>query len=320
MKKNKSNKKIKGFSLTFKISLTITLLITMLMVGMGAMTYRVNHQLLVQQETSRGVSMGKLAVEIVAPQLETGDKNALATALGVLKADPSVLQTYVTDPQGRVTAHEQPESIGNTMQSRALENARAYGELQRQQTVTEGGTSVMLFVVPLKNSGGSVKGYLHYMTDFTHAEAFLVDTVIQWIGVFLIAVLVSLILVRLVIIRAVGKPLKQLQIVTEKATMGDFSGRLDPRTKDELGQLAEGFNLMIQQLGILYKSVNQTVREMDFASQQIVSKSEALSVSGDAWQEEKKDEWLKEIVSNGKRLVRVTDKLKTFLSQYQIEE
>ena len=320
MKKKNKQKKMRGFSLTFKISLSITLLITALMFFMGVMTYRANHDLLVQQETSRGVAMGKLAVEIIAPHQESGNATALAESLALLKSDPKVLQTYVTDSQGLVTAHEQPERLSNVMQSRALENARAYGEVQRQQTVTEGGTSVMLFVVPLNNSSGEVVGYLHYMTDFSHAETFLENTVNQWLRVFILAVLASLILVRLVIIRAVGKPLKRLQVVMEKASMGDFSGKLEPRTRDELGQLAESFNLMSQQLGILYKSIHQTVGEMDYVCQQLLSQSEALHESEDDWTEEKKAEWLKDIVSNSRRLVRVSDKFKTFLNQFQVKD
>ena len=271
--KRKARGKKRGFSLTFKISVTITLLITLLMFGMGAMTYRVNHQLLVQQETSQGISIGNLAVEMMAPQMAAGNQAALTSSLAVMKEDAKVLQAYVTDAEGDVVAHDQQERIGNKMQSRALENAKDHGVLQRQQTVTDAGVPVMLFVAPLRNASGSVTGYLHYLTDFSPAQNFLIDSATQWIKVFLGVVLVALIMVRIVVVKAVGKPVKQLLAATERASVGDFSQELEPMAKDELGQLSEGFNLMNQQLGILFRSIHQTVGEMDFASRQIVDRS-----------------------------------------------
>lgn len=318
--KRKAKGKKRGFSLTFKISVTITLLITLLMFGMGAMTFLMNQRVLVQQETSQGTSIGNLAVEMLAPQMAAGNLSAVNSSLGVLKSDSKVLQAYVTDAQGDVVAHDQPESIGNKMQSRALENAMFHGVLQRQQTVSDAGTPVMLFVAPLTNSSGAVTGYLHYVTDFSPAQNFLIDSATQWIKVFVGVVLVALILVRIVVVKSVGKPVKQLLAATERASVGDFSQELEPMAKDELGQLSEGFNLMNQQLGILFRSIHQTVGEMDYASRQIVNRSETLSEADESWPAEKRQEWMKEIVSNGKRLVRVSDKLKAFLNQFQVKD
>ena len=316
-----AKKKRKGFSLTFKISVSITLLITILMFGMGTMTYLMNQRVLIDQETSQGRSIGHLAGELMAPLMAESDIMALTGTIATLKEDPKVLQAYVTDPDGEVVAHEQPESIGNRMQSRALMTAMETGSMQVQQAQSEtGGLPALLFVTPLKNSLGQTTGYLHYMTDFAPAQAFLVESATQWIKIFVGVVLVALIIVRIIIVRAVGKPVKQLLQATERAAVGDFSEELEPAAGDELGQLAEGFNLMNQQLGVLFRSINQTVSEMDYASKQIVSRSETRSEADASWTVERQQEWLKEILSNGKRLVRVTDKLQAFLNQFQVKD
>lgn len=306
--------------MTFKLSVTITLMIAVLMLGMGAMTFIVNQRVLVQQETSQGISIGNLAVEMMTPQVTSGNISGLTASIGVLKSDAKVIQAYVTDAAGEVIAHEQPESIGNRMQSRALENAMEHGVLQRQQTVSDSGTPVLLFVAPIINSTGKVLGYLHYTTDFAPALAFMQESAMQWVKVFVGAVLIALILIRIVVVKAVGKPVKQLLSATGRASVGDFSQELEPMANDELGQLSEGFNLMNHQLGILFRSIHQTVEEMDFASQQIVNRSQTLSEADENWPTEKKQEWMKEILSNGKRLVRVSDKLKAFLNQFQVKD
>ncbi len=319
--KRLSGKKRKGFSLTFKISVTITLLITVLMFGMGTMTYLMNTRVLINQETSQGRSIGHLAGQLMAPQMAANDRAALISSIASLKEDPKVVQAYVTDAEGEVVAHEQRESIGNRMQSRALATAMETGRLQVQQTQSDsGGMPVLLFVAPLHNSLGETTGYLHYMTDFSPAQDFLTDSATQWIKVFVGVVLAALVIVRIIIVRAVGKPVKQLMAAAERAAVGDFSQELEPGSQDELGQLAEGFNLMNKQLGVLFRSIHQTVSEMDYATRQIVSRSQTLSEIDASWTVERQQEWVKEILSNGKRLVRVTDKLQAFLNQFQVKD
>jgi methyl-accepting chemotaxis protein len=319
--KPKGIRKKKSFSLTFKISMTITLLITIVMMGMGSLTYVMNHRALLQQETGQGHSIGAVAKEMIRPSMAEQDTQAMHRMILLMKEDAKIDQAYVTNADGEIWVHEQEANLGNRMQSRALDSAMASGAVEVQQILTEsGGLPGLLFVVPVTNTVGQTMGYLHFITDFSPVQIFLYETAMQWIKIFVGVVLMSLILVRMIIVKAVGKPVKNLLSITEKAAVGNFSEELEPGTQDELGQLAEGFNLMNRQLGILFRSIYQTVSEMDYSSQLIVTRSETMAASEDTWAPEKQQEWIREINASGKRLVRVSDKLQSFLNQFQIKE
>ena len=317
----KTRRQRKGFSLTFKISLTITLLIVLLMVGLGSLTYYLNHRMLWQQETSHGRSVAALAGEMMAPVLAAGDDAALKEGLILLRDDIKIVEAYITDPAGEVLAHEQPASIGNRMQSRALRSAIDTGTVQVQETINDlDSRPVLLFVAPLQNESGEVLGYLHFQTDFSPVEHFLTATAMQWIQIFVVMVLFSLILIRIIIIRTVGRRVRELMAATEEAGMGNFSNELVPASRDELGQLTEGFNAMNRQLGMLFRSMNQSVEEVEYTTRQIVDRAETMAAARDTWPFEKQQEWTREILGSGKRLLRVTDKLQAFLNQFKTRD
>ncbi|SMP65116.1 HAMP domain-containing protein [Anoxynatronum buryatiense] len=319
--KRMTAKKRKGFSLTFKVSMTITLLITFLMLGMGTMTYFMNQRVLIQQETRQGKSIAMFAGEIMENAMTGSDTEPMLSVISLMKEDPKITQVYVTNIKGEIMAHDQQERLGNHMQSRALSAAMEQGVLQVQQTTSEtGDRPVLLFVVPLANVLGQTDAYLHFTTDLLPAQQFLMESALQWVKIFVGVVLVSLVLIRIIIVKSVGKPVKQLLTATEQAAVGDFSGELEPAAADELGHLAEGFNLMNRQLGVLFRSIYQTVEEMDYASKLIVNRSETMASADDSWSADKQQEWLREILSSGKRLTRVSQKLQTFLNQFQVKD
>lgn len=57
------------------------------------------------------------------------------------------------------------------------------------------------------------------------------------------------------------EPLARLQRGLQRLAQGDFSERIEPRTQDEFGDLAQGFNRMAEQLGQAYGDLEAKVRE-----------------------------------------------------------
>lgn len=253
--------------------------------------------------------------------MKSNDPDTMLSVISFMKEDPKITQVYVTDIKGEMIAHDQQERLGNHMQSRALSAAMDQGTLQVQQTTSEtGDRPVLLFVLPLQSTGSQTSAYLHFTTDLLPAQRFLMESALQWVKIFVAVVLVSLVLIRVIIVKSVGRPVKQLLTATQQAAVGDFSGELEPSAADELGHLAEGFNLMNRQLGVLFRSIYQTVEEMDYASKLIVNRSETMAAADDSWSADRQQEWLREILSSGKRLTRVSQKLQTFLNQFQVKD
>jgi len=67
-----------------------------------------------------------------------------------------------------------------------------------------------------------------------------------WLSVLGMAVLASVVAVWLS--RGLSRPLKELQIATQTVAEGQFGAQVPVRSQDEMGQLAQSFNQMSQQL------------------------------------------------------------------------
>ena len=57
------------------------------------------------------------------------------------------------------------------------------------------------------------------------------------------------------------EPVARLREALARVEQGDFSARVKPGASDELGELAEGFNLMTEQLALSYRSLEAKVEE-----------------------------------------------------------
>lgn len=81
------------------------------------------------------------------------------------------------------------------------------------------------------------------------------------------------------IIRAVNKPLNDLTRAMEGVRKGDFTVRLESRRRDELGELAAGFNHMSDSLGELVRQVQESGNVVNTASANLAGVARQQEVS-----------------------------------------
>lgn len=101
----------------------------------------------------------------------------------------------------------------------------------------------------------------------------------------LIIALVSIILVIVMAIlfsNSIINPLKALLDYMEKIKDGDFSVRIKVKSKDEIGQLAIGFNAMIENIGNLIKNIQIVSDEVNASSEILAATSEETSASSES--------------------------------------
>lgn len=95
------------------------------------------------------------------------------------------------------------------------------------------------------------------------------------LSISIIAVfLVLSVLFGLYISRTIANPIKKLKSLMEKGENGDFSGRADYASKDEVGSLSASFNSMADGIKELVETIGET-------SQALASSSEELSASSE---------------------------------------
>jgi len=72
----------------------------------------------------------------------------------------------------------------------------------------------------------------------------------------------------------IAKPVKELQILTANAAAGDMTVRSGYVSKDELGQLSGSFNRMLDDVGAIIGTINDTAMQVAASSQQLTASAE----------------------------------------------
>ena len=96
-----------------------------------------------------------------------------------------------------------------------------------------------------------------------------------------ISCLILVIIIALLFSNTIIKPIKILLVYMDKIKNGDFSVRIKIKSNDEIGQLASGFNTMIEDVGNLIKNIQIVSDEVNASSQTLAATSEETSASGE---------------------------------------
>ena len=185
---------------------------------------------------------------------------------------------------GRVTA-----SAGPTPET----HDKAYTELFQELFVEEGGAHGVLGVRECvlgdehfyclaghfkSLSGDDSLGYL-LLSSYEQPLRALQTTRQMIIGVSLLAILLSSVVVWY-LVRKATEPLEDLRDSAEAVGQGDFSRRVEVRSQDECGQLAQVFNQMTENLKQSREQLELTVETLKTTQAQLIQ-SEKLSGIGE---------------------------------------
>ncbi len=309
-----------GFSLTFRLSLGITLLITFLMAAVGFATFMRDRSAFMEETYSRGWSTVSSVQTLAALPLKHENYRLLNELTENLAQDPFINQAAILDATGNFVAHNNPQILSRPEEGQSIKEALSGKEKHANYVIGSDGTATALsFSAPIKDDNNKVSGFVNLTVDLSWVQAHLQETIRNILFNFVLAVIAGMILTRLIILRSVHRPVQTLVKATEKVSTGDFSEQVQITTRDELGRLGNAFNTMNEQLGVLFLSLRNTVSEMGHASSLIVQRSEQSQDQEQEVDETRQREIMKEINSSARRLTRMSDKLNSLALQFKTE-
>jgi len=98
---------------------------------------------------------------------------------------------------------------------------------------------------------------------------------IKWVTIWIIVGSIVLSLASgLLLAWRIATPLKSLEKLMSLAAVGDFRSRMKEDSNDEIGRVAEGYNIMIEQISRLIVNARNSVKQLSVASDQISSAAE----------------------------------------------
>lgn len=125
------------------------------------------------------------------------------------------------------------------------------------RTADANGNAVLAVFNTQQSSGWKLLGTVDAGELTQSANAILLVTIFSLIGVAIIAILIGIWMVRMI-----AHPLGKLKNLMEEGSKGNLNVRLELKVKDEIGQLADSFNVMMENITSLVKQTNSSAQEV----------------------------------------------------------
>ncbi|MCL5057066.1 MAG: HAMP domain-containing protein [Actinobacteria bacterium] len=309
-------------SITFKMSLYMSLLIVFLMAAVGCGNYYNSRETLRIQVLEKGWGIVRSGSAFAAEHLQTGNPNLLQEHLENIRANDDVSFAAIISASGKIVAHTDKKQIGNNIN---------FAEGTPTVRSADGYTD---FLSPIITNGGSTIGFFRLGLDNSRYQLLLQDIIIKMVLLSFAAVVAGIMLARVMAGRILKKPIGDLMSATEHIAAGDFAHHVPVRHMDELGSLAIAFNSMTGHLANLFMSVRTSASELTRSSQLILSRSEDFkraveeacrkedgkeeSPAGPDAENKKQMEALEEITFSARKMARLVDRLNSLSLQFKL--
>ncbi len=124
-----------------------------------------------------------------------------------------------------------------------------------------GGIQVKNLCYVIRNAQGEATGVVYVRADLTSINSFLGRSRLIFVEAIALALLVTVVL-GFILARSITVPINDMTKTVAGMSQGDFSTPVEVKSDDEIGQLAEGFNIMRDKLNLtLSEIVNEKSKQ-----------------------------------------------------------
>lgn len=159
-------------------------------------------------------------------------------------------ELYVIDTNFKIIAANNTTVVGksaiNTLSENVIVKALKGNTAEGQDTLT-GSIPVLNAAKPIKGSGGSIIGVLYLSANLTSVYDTTNESKVIFLQAMFIALLISALL-SFFITSSITAPINDLTEKAEKMASGDFSQEIRGKSNDEIGRLADMFNILRREL------------------------------------------------------------------------
>lgn len=318
----------KSRSVTFKMSLYLSMLITFLMAAVGFGYYQNTRAALHKEALDKGWILVHYGTAVSAGYLYTDNLGPLSNHLYKMRANGDISYISVINAAGKIVAHTDQAQVGKTV---SFSGGFPSGNTVTRYSADGGKTGGYDYLSPIAvTMGGSPIGYLRLGLDTSRYDALMADLVVNMLLVSLAAIMAGIMLAGVMARRILKQPIQDLKEATEHIAAGNFAHRVPVRQMDELGGLATAFNSMTGYLANLFMSVRTSSAELTRSSQVILSRSQEFRLAaenagrdgdtgaGADFSDQRQLEALRDITISAKKMSRLVDRLNSLSLQFKL--
>ncbi|MBN2796899.1 MAG: HAMP domain-containing protein [Clostridia bacterium] len=174
---------------------------------------------------------------------------------------------------------ERVKLLVSTTENEALKDYSSYedslkhGNYQRKITDEK---DIYILMIPFADYNGDINGFITRTSDYTRVRDnnISIRNTLIFIAVLALIVIISLIYAMLVLNL---KPLAKINEATMRISEGDLRVHVDVKNEDELGMIANSFNLMISKVRDVLTNIHKTSNEVASSSELVSNSSSTLS-------------------------------------------
>ena len=159
-------------------------------------------------------------------------------------------ELYVIDTNFKIIAANNTTVVGksaiNTLSENVIVKALKGNTAEGQDTLT-GSIPVLNAAKPIEGSGASIIGVLYLSANLTSVYDTTNESKVIFLQAMFIALLISALL-SFFITSSITAPINDLTEKAEKMASGDFSQEIRGKSNDEIGRLADMFNILRREL------------------------------------------------------------------------
>ncbi|WP_190239031.1 methyl-accepting chemotaxis protein [Pelotomaculum schinkii] len=278
LKTGKSNFRASRLSITSKIAIALSLLITFLISVVGISVILKQQALFKAEFKDKGWSIVHTALPYFSNYLQSSNLDYVNSIIKAIGKYQDVSYVMVLDEWGRVVAHTDERQVGKKVDDDATKNVMSIKSDAVNLLLDDAGKPALMdFYAPVKTTGGSTIGYFRMGVSLAGLTGQTRQTSVSIILICLAAIIAGIFLAQLITKRMLKKPFQDLTVATERLATGDFSYKVRIYSQDELGDLANSFNTMTFHLANLIHSVQSSVIDINKSAEQIIGQ---LQTSG----------------------------------------
>ncbi len=154
------------------------------------------------------------------------------------------------------------------------------GTVSESRSTLSSGIRVLNYAEPVELTGGTIIGVIYLRADLTGAYDMEDAIRIIFLQAMLIAIVVSVIL-SMLITGSITGPINDLRQKAEKMAGGDFSQSIEIRSDDEIGRLAEMFNILRQELDSKITEISNEKTKLETILKYMADGLVATDLNGD---------------------------------------
>ena len=276
----------RGRSLSVKLIALIFFTMVVIFALLGYANIRLHRQHLEAATLASAERVSDVIKRSTSYHMLRNDREALYQTIATMATEPGIVRIRIFDKEGRIGFSTDPIEVNRSVDKRAEACYACHAQAQpltklnrpdRFRIYRANGSGRVLGIInPIENEpscsnaachahpeGQKILGVLDTNLSLARADASLAESTRMMLIYTVLAVIIISMLTGVFVLRLVHRPVRILQRGTEELAKGDLGYQIAVESTDELGDLANSFNIMSLQLRAANEEITSWARTLE---------------------------------------------------------